>query len=303
MGSEATCRFCGETRDLRDSHILPAFIYRWLRTRSGTGHIRQTDNPNRRIQDGLKCKLLCNECEGLFSRFETAFATKVFHPWNNGTYRVAYDDWLLKFCVSVSWRVLEFCYGKNQNHEYTPEQKRLVSSARQSWREFLREETPHPGEFEQHLLIFDSVEDTTISDLPSNFNRFMDGAVTLDIVGSANSLMTFAKLGRFIVLGIIQKGPNAWNGTKIGVKHGVLKPGTFTLPAGLLDLFTEKAIAAATAMEGMSATQLNKVDDHIRTNIDAFRHSEQFASILADARLFGDEAVIRKARDDEAGKT
>jgi hypothetical protein len=71
-----------------------------------------------------------------------------------------------------------------------------MDQAEACWRAFLQDEVPHPGEFEQHLLIFDMVESTTIPELPINTNRFMT-ARSPDIVGSDRSLMTFAKLGRF----------------------------------------------------------------------------------------------------------
>jgi hypothetical protein len=153
---------------------------------------------------------------------------------------------------------------------------------------------PHPAEFEQHLLIFDIIESTNLSNLPTNFNRFMTGAVTLDIVGSERSVMTFAKLGRFIIFGMIQKGPNQWDGTKVHVKHGLLKPGKISIPAGLLDLFREKAENVATAMSKISSVQRAKIDKHILDNLDAFAESDQFASIRADASMFGEHAVLWK---------
>ena len=107
------CSFCAKNGELRDSHVLPAFVYRWLRKRSGTGHIRHTENPNRRVQDGLKLPWLCALCEAKFSQYETAFATKLFHPWNKGVVRINYTDWLLKFCTSVSWRVRSYARGRN----------------------------------------------------------------------------------------------------------------------------------------------------------------------------------------------
>jgi hypothetical protein len=69
---DGTCAFCGEHKSLKDSHVLPAFVYRWLRTRSGTGHIRNTENPNRRVQDGLKFPWLCGDCESQFNRYGMA---------------------------------------------------------------------------------------------------------------------------------------------------------------------------------------------------------------------------------------
>lgn len=291
---EGECAFCDKHASLRGSHVLPAFVYRWLRQRSGTGHIRNTDNPNRRVQDGLKLPWLCDECERRFNEFETAFATKVFHPWHNGNNRIAYREWLLKFCVSVSWRVLRYARGRNKNARYTLEQQQLMDRAEQRWRAFLNDLAPHPAEFEQHLLVFDLIESTTITDLPTNMNRFMTGPVTLDIVGSNRSLMTFAKLGRFNIFGMMQKGPNKWEGTKVHVKHGVLAPGTFTVPVGLIDLFKEKASHVAAAMDTMSPTQRAKVDDNVVKNLEQFSSSDQFESIVADARMFGEDAVIWK---------
>lgn len=291
---DGTCAFCGKHKSLRDSHVLPAFVYRWLRGRSGAGHIRNSENINRRVQDGLKFSWLCDDCEGRFNRYETPFATKVFHPWHSGERRFAYEEWLLKFCVSVSWRVLKFARGRNKDAPYSDEQQTLMDDAEVCWRAFLKDESTHPGKFEQHLLIFDIVESTNISNLPTNFNRFMTGAVTLDIIGSKRSVMTFAKLGGFMIFGIIQNGPNQWDGTKAHVKHGLLKPGKVTLPAGLLDLFREKAENAATAMSNISPVQRTKINQHILDNLDAFANSDQFASIRADALMFGESAVLWK---------
>lgn len=293
MGATGHCAFCDQHGELRDSHVLPAFVYRWLRGRSGTGHIRQTDNPNRRVQDGLKQPWLCASCETSFSRHETAFATKLFHPWHDGATRVPYSEWLLKFCTSVSWRVLKYARGRNPDARYTDEQNRLMDEAEVRWKAFLDDQAPHPGAFEQHLLIFDVIEDTTIRDLPTNINRFMTGAITLDIVGSERSLMTYAKLGRFNIFGIIQKGPNKWEGTKVHVREGVIKPDRFVIPAGLLDLFRDKAKLAADGLDSMSSHQRTKVQQSVDGNLGRFRESDQFRSIMADAEMFGRDAVTR----------
>lgn len=292
--SAEICRFCSTQGPLRESHILPAFVFRWLRTRSGSGYIRNTDDPNRRVQDGLKLAWLCQACETRFSRFETAFATRLFYPWQNGNHPIEYGEWLLKFCVSVSWRVLTYALAHGRGGDYSLRQRELLTGAEERWRAFLSDEVRHPGEFEQHLLIFDNVESTTISDLPINFNRFMVGGVTLDIVGSERSLMTYAKLGRFTIFGMIQKGPAKWEGTKVHVHHGTLKPGKVVLPAGLLDLFREKAEHSANAMALISSRQRAKIDSHVQANLDQFVASEQFASIMADARMFGEDAVIHR---------
>lgn len=98
-----SCRLCSADRNLQNSHILPAFIYRWLCRTSATGYIRSGAEPNRRVQDGEKRQWLCSSCEGILSKYEKKFAERLFHPFvkNSFTQR-RYGDWLLKFCVSIS---------------------------------------------------------------------------------------------------------------------------------------------------------------------------------------------------------
>jgi hypothetical protein len=99
------CRLCQRPRELRDSHILPAFVFRWLKDTSATGFMRFADEPNRRAQDGITTRLLCDECEGRLGVWERAFANDLFYPYvENSSLRVRCGTWLLKFCASVSWR-------------------------------------------------------------------------------------------------------------------------------------------------------------------------------------------------------
>jgi hypothetical protein len=106
---QTSCALCREKAELRQSHIVPAFVYRWLKETSVTGYLRAGQNPRRRVQDGLKRHLLCARCEARFSAWETAFATKIFHPYiADHKLTARYGDWMLKFCVSLSWRALKF---------------------------------------------------------------------------------------------------------------------------------------------------------------------------------------------------
>lgn len=288
-----TCGFCLETADLQNSHVLPAFVFRWLRRR-GTGHIRASSNPNLRVQDGEKRRWLCKTCEQNFGRYESLFAEKLFRPWSNGQYTIQYEEWFLKFCVSVSWRVLTHCKGKNPDHRYTAAEDEAAEAAAQRWKAFLRDEVPHPGKFEQHVIPFDVVEETSDPDMPTNISRYLTGAIEMDIVGSSTNMMTYAKLGRFVIFGIVRPGQYKFEGTKVHVRSGTLRPGKFVLPGPLLGFFKGRARSVQAIYDSISPNQQAKIDANLLANIDNFTKSDQFRSLMADAEMFGRSAIIRK---------
>ena len=61
------CALCASTSELQASHIIPRFVFDWLRDTSATGHFRSSQIPDLRVQDGLKPRMLCKRCEQLFS--------------------------------------------------------------------------------------------------------------------------------------------------------------------------------------------------------------------------------------------
>lgn len=123
------CILCGNERDLQLSHILPAFVFRWLRESSGGAHVRLGANPNQRVQDGHKRHWMCAECEGRLNWSETLFAKELFYPYLKAPSRVfGYSRWLIHFCTSLSWRVLrlyhdEFGLDAGDRYGHLPRRK------------------------------------------------------------------------------------------------------------------------------------------------------------------------------------
>ena len=72
------CKFCGNTKELKESHLIPSFAGKWLKDTSPSPFLRQAIKPNVRRQDIIKEYLLCGDCEHYFSTFEDAFAKKIF---------------------------------------------------------------------------------------------------------------------------------------------------------------------------------------------------------------------------------
>ena len=65
------CRLCYCDAELQESHVIPAFVFRWLRETGPTPHMRISDEPNRRVQDGLKYPWLCRDCEQMLGGWQS----------------------------------------------------------------------------------------------------------------------------------------------------------------------------------------------------------------------------------------
>lgn len=291
------CRLCHAEADLRLSHILPAFTYRWLRESSGTGHLRTSVEPNHRVQDGLKLYWLCATCEELFGKSETAFAGQLFYPYLSASRKsFRYSRWLLHFCTSVSWRVLRFYTDENHLKDWEPEAIARVSAAETTWREFLLGERPHPGSFQQHLLPLDQVASAT-GELAPNINRYLMRTIHMDICRGSSSIFTYAKLGRFIVFGFIHE-PNfsQWRGTRVHAKEGFIEPRKYVVPKALGDYLNEKARNMSAVIESVSDRQQSKIDAAFQANIDRIVGSDAFTAMEADIRLFGNDAFSKGSK-------
>jgi hypothetical protein len=74
-----SCRLCKENKPLRESHIFPEWLYKPLYGDNHRFFVLSTDANKRRgtRPKGIYEKLLCNECEQRFSRWE-GYARNVF---------------------------------------------------------------------------------------------------------------------------------------------------------------------------------------------------------------------------------
>jgi hypothetical protein len=297
----APCRLCGQLAELQESHILPAFVFKWLKETSATGFIRFGQEPNKRVQDGYKKPWLCLSCEKRLNVWETQFATNLFHPLNeDGGRRVRYREWLLKFCVSVSWRVLSMIREDAGLEHFTEEQRNAANQALETWSQFLFDKMPHPDRFEQHLLPLDAVEDYSGGDLPANINRYFLRTVDVDAVRGEKTTFVHSKIGKLIILGFIDVAfPKQWVGTKVHVREGVIGPGHYTLPKPFGDYLTDKALRFASLHEKISDNQRQKIEETARKNLDRVAHSASFEAMSHDVRLFGCEAFeIHQPKDE-----
>ena len=285
------CRLCGANAPLLLSHILPAFAFRWLRDTSGTGYIRNSAEPNQRVQDGIKKYWLCADCETRFSRCETAFANKLFHPFlKHSGGRFPYDGWLLYFCTSISWRLLKLSLEDDDLNDWTPAEVSHAVEAEKVWREYLLGKRMHPGGYRQHLIPMDAMENAG-TDAATNINRYLMRAVHMDLCRGNGTIFTYGKLGRFIIIGTIHESrPHMWKGSKVHGNQGVIEPRKYVLPKPMWGYLNEKARQVSTSLASVSPRQQEKIDQTFKQNIDRFAGSDAFRAMQADVEIFGRDA-------------
>lgn len=292
------CRLCQQEAELQHSHVMPAFVFRWLRQSSGGGHLRASDAPNRRVQDGLKYYWLCSPCEERLSIWEGSFANKLFLPYTKRERTTFnYSSWLFLFCTSLSWRVLNMYRERNEWVEWPHESQALINQAELVWRDVLLGIRPHGGTLQQHLIPMDRIETATGTFAPS-INRYLMRAVHMDLCRSEKAIYTYAKVGRFIILGFVHEPQlTQWNGTRVHANEGIIQPRKYTVPGRLGHYINDQARKMSESLQNMSDVQQAKVDEAFRNNVDNYIDSDAYEAMIADLEMFGSEAFYSDRRE------
>ncbi|WP_352259875.1 hypothetical protein [Psychrobacter sp. TB55-MNA-CIBAN-0194] len=213
------CKYCGERKAIKNSHIIPSFVYKWLKETSPTGFIRATDQPNRRKQDGLKSALLCEECEKSFSEVESLFKKDLFIKLAN--YRTPcpnerqITDSIIRCLYIIAWRVLADTYYFPRSHQYTDDEFARFP-------EFLNKikksiELLEFKDFQTHLIPC-TREVLERLNLPKVEWFFYDRAIGAEvrIWDDWERFIIFIKIpSAIIIFEIVQNEKDIWSGTQI----------------------------------------------------------------------------------------
>ncbi|HEY4356165.1 MAG TPA: hypothetical protein VGN16_10495 [Acidobacteriaceae bacterium] len=274
-----------------------------MKETSATGYLRAGANPRRRAQDGLKASLLCENCEQRFSRLERDFANDIFYPIQRDKIEeVQYGKWFLKFCVSISWRVLSYGMQQARLDHFSEAQQCEARDALERWAQFLREEVPHPGRFEQRLALLGAIESVSSHNLPPNVNRYFMRGVEVDIAASKTSAFTYAKLGPFALFGMIDAGER-WKGTKVNANEGTVGPTKYEFPHSIRDYWIDRALRHSQLSDKIPQKQQDRIEAAIRKNPERFSKSGTLEAMKHDVDMFGDAAFRKTTGDNTDGGT
>lgn len=213
------CKYCKENEAIKNSHIIPSFIFEWLKDTSPTGFIRNTVNPNKREQDGPKSPLLCNSCEVNFSEVENSFKKETFSKLAN--YRnpcpqiLQISESARKCMYVIAWRVLADAYFFPKDNQYTEDEFNKFP-------EFLDEikkliEDSKSKDFRTHLIPC-TREVLTRLDLPKVDWHYYERSVGAEprIWDNWERFLVYIKIPFAIIcFEIVPNSKDVWQGTKI----------------------------------------------------------------------------------------
>ena len=243
------------------------------------------EEPNRRVQDGWKKRWLCSFCENLIGAAEKQFAQQIFLPTvKDRLERVEYGPWLLKFCVSVSWRVLRWYRENDPLDDYSRDDQELLAQADLAWRSYLLGHSADPGGFCQHLYIVRGISAARYQVAP-NINRYVLRSIAAGVVRSEHQHIVYVKLPRVFIMGVLRdERPYDWSGTEVYAAGGIIHHHQ-RVPDAFFDYVNEKANRAGGLLESISDRQKAKVLADIQANPARVEESDTLRALRRDIFL------------------
>jgi hypothetical protein len=283
------CALCQENPTGQKSHIIPAFIFRWLKKTSATGFMRGTKEPNRRVQDGPKYPLLCGQCEDRLSVFEDEFASEIFHPYaQSKQVGLPYNEVCLKFFTSVAWRVLHHLWITDKDPKpLQPELEGALDKPYDVWRKFLLDQLPHPGRFTIHVIPIDNVTSSTVPNTPLRPSQYNTGAIDMDLVCCESWGHVYVKIPYFFIFGTIfeKRSPKFSMNTLIRLKRGNLGGMNMVMPQNIMEYIHSRSRLIESQREVLTQKQLEGIIKAVERDPKRMVESRSFESAAFDANL------------------
>lgn len=296
---EEPCRLCKKNSELKESHIIPKAIFRWMKDTSATGYLRFSQNMNIPRQDGLKLPFLCSECEGQFSTYEKYFFEQIFLPLHNDKARIAYKNRFLKFAASIAWRTLKYFMEKDEIDHLNERQLKYCNRALEAWKDFLFDKKDSPSIFELHFYNF--IDEVSLSgDTPNNIHRYLHRSVGFNLYRSDNVAFLYIKLPGLIFIGYITLPNDIKEFRKTRIKSsGKIELMDYTAPMYILDIIKEEAQKIAEYKNSISEKQQSKINDKYKNNAERANQSKTVQAIRKDIQQSKKSSIINKDNKDE----
>ncbi|MBN2102093.1 MAG: hypothetical protein JW716_04450 [Candidatus Aenigmarchaeota archaeon] len=269
------CELCKKETEVVKSHIVPKFVFDWIKKTSATGYMRSPENPNKRLQDGVKDYLLCRTCEILISEYETYFSREIYYPYlNEKRHYFEYNELLMKFIVSVSWRVANNNLRKFSKNSVM---EKYAHEAEEYWRKIILEDELDK-KYEHRIYFLDYIENGPRS-LPKKINDYIMRSVDATIASNSERIFIYSKFPGIIIISLIQPQSSERNdGSKIAFKGKINLPCTYYFENGLYEFLISRA--SIIDNKPLSGRSLQKVVSDMLKNPDRVLNSKSYQAFL-----------------------
>ena len=280
------CSLCLQERVLRESHIIPKFVGKWLKE-TGTGYLVNAKDGSKRVQDIIKLHLLCDNCEEKFSKLEKYFADKIFFPFHNDKIRTFdYNGNLESFVISLSWKALKIVAQDFKEENPHSHLNSLVDEAELHWREFLNGDRQSVSQYENHLVFLDYVDDNKSAEMDPKFNWYTLRSVDCKIVTYDKRVFVYVKFPWMIfVTSIHPTTLEGWNGTIIK-ENGKITCGQSVNDGGFGRFLKDRASLALNSSPGPTPEVAERrLKGVIRKDPEKFLESDTLSSMIEENDL------------------
>lgn len=284
------CMLCSNMSDLKASHIVPRFVYQWMRSTGGS-YFRNSGDPAKRKQDGAKEYLLCGSCEQRFSAREAYFKQAIFDPYINGNAKTFhYDQRLFYFNISIAWRVLVSTLGDKDigTNRFIGQ----LRNAESEWRNYLLTESLPPRYDETHLFFTNILSGS--KQPVRKTNRYLARAVDTAIAFNSTMCAVYWKFARFASFSAITPfDQSLWIGTRVSPAGG-----TLYIPQEINDgyfgsyIFDRARIVSEAMANSLTEKQKKFHEERIKSDPEAFLNSDLGKVIKADATSDVDPHIL-----------
>ena len=296
------CAYCGKNGEPEESHILPRWTIRRALRGSVTGKLRESENVNRRVQDGEKVYLLCRECENRFSKLEGP-ASRAFDAGTIAHGATSNGDFV-RFLVSILWRggVVRSADLQNAHPRYAP----ALATALQTWKDVLE---GNRADFGGHAVWFVLLD----ADLARAVDRFMKSEATdgrgaapvlnrylinffgteVAVFGDEGAALVWAKTTSWLIAGVLAAPADpAAASVEVSLAGGTFPAAGHPVPAIILAGLGLQSWQYLQRASEMSAEQRQKIKDEWKRNAGKVAGSDQTRALQADLAMFGDAAFV-----------
>lgn len=275
------CKLYDIEADLKKSHIIPKFAFDYMKETGGK-FLRNYDNPDKRVQDGITKFLLSEKAEQEFSKRERWFTNNIFYPYLKDSKQIFdYDENFAYFVVSLLWRVIidNFDHPSSKNENLF-----FLNDVANEWKEFLAN-SKYPINYNNiNVILTDRISSQTINSESADLyiSRMIDATIVTN--KDYSYVAVYAKFLRFMFWSIVKGDPSKGNNIKID-----FAPNKLILPQSLEDEFfggfIYNRIKEIDNSPKASEAQQQKIIAEILKNEKDFWNSDAGKSMINDYNL------------------